>query len=65
MPSRTNKLRKNPTSEGRRAVFESLKTPESIDSILISKKLDKSELFFEINEKCKKFKIELVLSEDK
>lgn len=65
MPSRTNKLRKNPTSEGRRAVFESLKKPESIDSIVISKKLDKSELFFEIKDKCEKFKIELVVSEDK
>ncbi|GIR91266.1 MAG: hypothetical protein CM15mP91_0360 [Chloroflexota bacterium] len=36
MPSRTNKIRKNPTSEGKRAVLESLKSPKSVESIFLS-----------------------------
>ena len=50
MPSRTNKIRKNPTSEGKRSVLESLKSPESIESILLSKKLSGSTFFEEIKD---------------
>ena len=58
MPSRTNKLRKNPTSEGKRAVFESLKSPENIESILLSDKLDNSQKSFQIKNECKKYDIQ-------
>jgi len=64
MPSRTNKLRKNPTSEGKRAVSESLKSPESIESIFLSKKLSGSAFFEEIEGVCKKNKINLVILEE-
>ena len=55
MPSRTNKLRKNPTSEGKRAVFESLKSPQNVESILLSDKLNNSQIFFQIKDECKKY----------
>ena len=64
MPSRTNKIRKNPTSEGKRSVLESLKTPESIESILLSKKLSGSTFFEEIKDICNKNKINLIISEE-
>ncbi len=64
MPSRTNKIRKNPTSEGKRAVLESLKSPESIESIFLSKKLIGSIFFEEINAICKKNKINLIISKE-
>ena len=50
MPSRTNKLRKNPTSEGKRAVFESLKSPQNVESILLSDKLNNSQIYFQIKD---------------
>ena len=65
MPSRTNKLRKNPTSEGKRAVFESLKSPENIESILLSNRLKNSQLSFQLKEECKKNDIPIIISEDK
>ena len=65
MPSRTNKIRKNPTSEGKRAVFESLKSPQNIESILLSDKLNNSQISFQIKDKCKKYDIPLIISEDK
>ena len=60
MPSRTNKLRKNPTSEGKRAVFESLKSPQNVESILLSDKLNNSQIFFQIKDECKKYDIPLI-----
>ena len=65
MPSRTNKLRKNPTSEGKRAVFESLKSPENVESILLSDKLNNSQLSFQIKKECKKNDIPIIISGDK
>ena len=65
MPSRTNKLRKNPTSEGKRAVFESLKSPQNVESILLSDKLNNSQIFFQIKDECKKYDIPLIISEEK
>ena len=52
MPSRTNKIRKNPTSEGKRAVLESLKSPKSVESIFLSKRLEGSEFFEKIQNIC-------------
>ena len=57
MPSRTNKIRKNPTSEGKRAVLESLKSPKSVESIFLSKRLEGSEFFEKIQNICIKNKI--------
>ena len=57
MPSRTNKIRKNPTSEGKRAVLESLKSPKSVESIFLSKRLEGSEFFQKIHNICIKNKI--------
>ena len=57
MPSRTNKIRKNPTSEGKRAVLESLKSPKSVESIFLSKRLEGSEFFEKIQDICRKNKI--------
>ena len=57
MPSRTNKIRKNPTSEGKRAVLESLKSPNSVESIFLSKRLEGSEFFEKIQNVCIKNKI--------
>ena len=57
MPSRTNKIRKNPTSEGKRAVLESLKSPNSVESIFLSKRLEGSEFFQKIQNVCIKNKI--------
>ena len=57
MPSRTNKIRKNPTSEGKRAVIESLKSPKSVESIFLSKRLEGSEFFKKIQNICIKNKI--------
>ena len=57
MPSRTNKIRKNPTSEGKRAVLESLKSPKSVESIFLSNRLEGSEFFQKIQHICIKNKI--------
>ena len=57
MPSRTNKIRKNPTSEGKRAVLESLKSPKSVESIFLSNRLEGSEFFEKIQNICIKNKI--------
>ena len=57
MPSRTNKIRKNPTSEGKRAVLESLKSPKSVESIFLSNRLEGSEFFKKIQNICIKNKI--------
>ena len=57
MPSRTNKIRKNPTSEGKRAVLESLEAPKSVESIFLSKRLEGSEFFQKIHNICMKNKI--------
>ena len=57
MPSRTNKIRKNPTSEGKRAVLESLKSPKSVESIFLSNRLEGSEFFQKIYNICIKNKI--------
>ena len=57
MPSRTNKIRKNPTSEGKRAVLESLKSPKSVESIFLSNRLEGSEFFQKIQKICIKNKI--------
>ena len=59
MPSRTNKIRKNPTSEGKRAVLESLKSPKSVESIFLSNRLEGSEFFEKIQNICIKNKINL------
>ena len=57
MPSRTNKIRKNPTSEGKRAVLESLKSPKSVESIFLSNRLEGSEFFQKVYNICIKYKI--------
>jgi 23S rRNA (guanosine2251-2'-O)-methyltransferase len=57
MPSRANKIRKNPTSEGKRAVLESLKSPKSVESIFLSNRLEGSEFFEKIQNICIKNKI--------
>ena len=60
MPSRTNKIRKNPTSEGKRAVLESLKSPKSVEFIFLSNRLEGSEFFEKIQNICIKNKTKSV-----
>ena len=64
MPSRTNKIRKNPTSEGKRAVLESLKSPKSVESIFLSNRLEGSEFFEKIQNICIKNKINFNIVEE-
>ena len=57
MPSKTSKIRREPTSEGRRAVAESLKNSQMIEKVVLQKDFAKSKPILEIVEKCTKFDI--------
>ncbi|MBM01331.1 MAG: 23S rRNA (guanosine(2251)-2'-O)-methyltransferase RlmB [Chloroflexi bacterium] len=64
MPSRTSKMNKEPLSEGRRSVAESLKNPSSVDKVLVSKNLTKSRPINELLETAKKYNIPIEFKND-
>mgnify|MGYP001341028467 CR=1 FL=1 len=57
MPSRTSKMNKDPLSEGRRAVAESLKNPSSIDKIVVSSNSNNSNPVSKLLTLARKFNI--------
>lgn len=65
MPSKTSKINKDPTSEGRRSVIESLKNPSRIDHISINKVLKNSPSIKNIVSKCLEFSISIDFVDEK
>ncbi len=57
MPSRTSKMNKDPLSEGRRSVAESLKSPSSIEKIVVSNSSNNSNSINELLNTARKFNI--------
>ena len=64
MPSKTSKMNKNPLSEGRRSVAESLKKPSGVEKVLISKNLKNSTSLKEILFSCKEFGIPVEFADE-
>ena len=65
MPSKTSKINKDPTSEGRRSVMESLKNPSRIDHVSINKALKNSPSIKDIVSKCLEFSISIDFVDEK
>jgi 23S rRNA (guanosine2251-2'-O)-methyltransferase len=57
MPSRTSKMNKDPLSEGKRSVSESLKNPSSIEKIVVSDSSNNSNSINELLNTARKFNI--------
>jgi len=64
MPSRTSKMNKDPLSEGRRAVAESLKNPSSIDKIVVSSNSNNSNPVNKILTLARKFNIPIEIKDE-
>tara|TARA_A100001037_G_C15150767_1_gene639085 strand:+ start:13 stop:774 length:762 start_codon:yes stop_codon:yes gene_type:complete len=64
MPSRTSKMNKDPLSEGRRSVAESLRNPSSIDKVVVSKNLINSSPINELLGTAKKYNIPIEFKND-
>ena len=64
MPSRTSKMNKDPLSEGRRSVAESLKSPSSIEKIVASASSSNSNSINELLNTARKFNIPIEIADE-
>jgi len=64
MPSRTSKMNKDPLSEGRRSVAESLKNPSGVEKIVASSSSSNSNSIIELLATARKFNIPIEIVEE-